>query len=52
MGIIVIPGIEVQTKEEAHVICLFRSVNVALEFQNIIYDNMNYMRCSLSLGDQ
>lgn len=39
-GLIIIPGIEVQTKEDVHIICLFRNVNMMSEFQNIIFDSM------------
>ncbi len=34
--IIVIPGMEVQTKEEVHLICLFRDIESALDFGDII----------------
>lgn len=39
-GIIVIPGMEIQTKEEVHLICLFRELQNAIEFQNHIYSFM------------
>lgn len=34
--ILVIPGMEIQTKEEVHLLCLFRNIESALEFGDII----------------
>ncbi|WP_432664219.1 PHP domain-containing protein [Wukongibacter baidiensis] len=34
--IIVIPGMEIQTKEEVHLICLFRNIESALQFGEIV----------------
>ncbi|QXM05744.1 PHP domain-containing protein [Crassaminicella indica] len=39
-GILVIPGMEVQTKEEVHLICLFEDINTALAFQKLIYGKL------------
>ncbi len=39
-GVTVIPGIEVQSKEEVHLICLFKKIDSALEFGQIIYDSL------------
>ncbi|HBM81836.1 MAG TPA: phosphoesterase [Clostridiaceae bacterium] len=39
-GIMLIPGIEVQTKEEVHMLCYFKNVRNAIEFGNIIYENL------------
>lgn len=39
-GIIVIPGIEVTTKEEVHVLCYFRDIINGLEFSDLIYDSL------------
>lgn len=36
-GIAFLPGIEVQTKEEVHMLCYFKSVENAVEFGNSIY---------------
>lgn len=36
----VIPGIEVTTSEEAHVIALFETVEAAISMQNIIFDHL------------
>lgn len=35
-----IPGIEVTTKEEVHVLCYFKELEGALEFGKIIYDSL------------
>lgn len=39
-GIAVIPGMEVQTKEDIHVITLFNHISSALEFQKYIYSGL------------
>lgn len=43
-GIKVVPGIEVTTKEEVHVLCYFRNLIDALEFGDIIYSSLPYMK--------
>ncbi|WP_326909358.1 PHP domain-containing protein [Sedimentibacter sp. MB31-C6] len=40
MGIKVIPGIEVTTKEEVHILCYFKALDDALAFGNVIYDSL------------
>lgn len=40
MGITAVPGIEVTTKEEVHVLCYFRTVNDAMMFGRVIYDSL------------
>lgn len=37
-GLMIVPGIEVQTKEEVHIICLFRTLQSALKLDEIIYN--------------
>lgn len=39
-GLTVIPGMEVESSEEVHMICLFPSINKALEMQEIVYKNL------------
>jgi PHP family Zn ribbon phosphoesterase len=39
-GLMVIPGIEVQSKEEVHLICLFKKLEGALEFGKLIYQSL------------
>jgi len=38
--ILVIPGMEITTKEEVHLLAFFQSLDKAKEFQRIIYDNL------------
>lgn len=38
--LIVIPGMEVESSEEVHMICLFPSINKALQMQEIVYKNL------------
>lgn len=39
-NIIVIPGIEVTTKEDIHVLCYFKDIVKGMEFQNLIYESL------------
>jgi len=39
-NITVLPGIEVTSKEEVHIVALFATVSDALEMQNLIFDNL------------
>lgn len=39
-GITLLPGIEVQTREEVHVLCYFKSLDNALELGNFIYSRL------------
>jgi len=39
-GLMVIPGIEVQSKEEVHLVCLFKKLETACEFGKLIYDSL------------
>lgn len=40
MNIKAIPGIEVTTKEEVHVLCYFKELNDALQFGKLIYNSL------------
>lgn len=40
LGLTVIPGMELQTREEVHVICLFPTIEAVLEFQQIVYSKL------------
>ncbi len=52
-GLKVIPGIEVTTKEEVHVLCYFKSLDNAMEFGSIIYDSLpNIKNNSDIFGEQ
>lgn len=39
-GLMFLPGIEVNTKEEVHALCYFRELDPALEFGKIIYESL------------
>ena len=39
-GILAIPGMEVETREEVHVICLFPDMDSAMEMQNIVWSGL------------
>lgn len=39
-GIIVIPGMELNTKEEVHVLCLFKDIEAALLFEDYVQDKL------------
>ncbi len=43
-GLMVIPGIEVQTKEEVHIICLFKRMEGAVKFAEIVYNSLPYIK--------
>lgn len=38
--LLVIPGMELCVMEEAHIVCLFESLEMALEFDRLIYDKL------------
>lgn len=40
LGILVIPGIEIETKEEIHIICLFPNIQKAKVVQEIVYSKL------------
>lgn len=39
-GLMVIPGMEVQTKEEVHIVCLFKKIEGAVKFAEIVYNSL------------
>jgi PHP family Zn ribbon phosphoesterase len=39
-GLVVIPGMEIESAEEIHVVCLFKDVETALEMQQIVYSHL------------
>ncbi|HHX44902.1 MAG TPA: PHP domain-containing protein [Chloroflexi bacterium] len=39
-GLAVLPGMEVQTREDAHLLCLFETVGQALDWQAIVYAHL------------
>ncbi len=44
LGLLVIPGMELCTSEEAHVVCLFETLEGAMAFDSHIYKNMPHIR--------
>lgn len=40
MGVLVIPGMELTTEEEAHVVCLFHTLRDALGFSEYVYERL------------
>ncbi|WP_058485122.1 PHP domain-containing protein [Defluviitalea phaphyphila] len=38
--LLVIPGMEIETSEEIHMVCLFPNIDFANKMQNIVYDNL------------
>lgn len=43
VGLLVVPGMELCTAEEAHVVCLFETLEGAMEFDSYIYKNMPHI---------
>ena len=39
-GIAVLPGLEVQSREEVHLLCLFDTIEQALRLQQVVYDHL------------
>lgn len=39
-GLVVLPGMEVQTREEVHLLCLFDTLEQALTWQGIVFDHL------------
>jgi len=39
-GLMVIPGMEVQSKEEVHIVCLFKRLESAMKFAEIVYNSL------------
>lgn len=52
-GIKVIPGLEVTTREEVHVLCYFKEISSAIEFGGIVYDSLPFVKNNpLIFGEQ
>lgn len=43
-GLIVIPGIEVETQEEIHIVCLFETLQAAYQLQDVVYRHLPQRR--------
>ncbi len=51
-GLIVIPGMELETAEEIHVLCFFRDLESALSMQKIVYENLPDLKNNESIFGQ
>lgn len=40
LGLIVIPGMEIQTREDVHALCLFKDIESAMAFQEKVYNSL------------
>ena len=43
-GLLVLPGMELCTSEEAHVVCLFETLEGALDFDRYVYEHMPHVK--------
>jgi PHP family Zn ribbon phosphoesterase len=43
IGIIVVPGMELQTREDVHVVCLFKTIQDAFIFQEYAYEHLPHI---------
>ena len=39
-GIVVVPGMELETREEVHLICLFKRIEDVLSLQDMVYNSL------------
>ncbi len=51
-GILVVPGMEVQSREEVHLLCYFPGISEVLDFQELIYDNLEGSNDPELFGEQ
>ncbi|HHT92910.1 MAG TPA: PHP domain-containing protein [Clostridiaceae bacterium] len=42
--VLVIPGMELETREEVHVVCLFETLEQALDFQGVVHKSMTGLK--------
>lgn len=53
IDLIVIPGMELQTREDVHVVCLFGALEEAMKFQEFVYEKLPPLKNNVNLfGDQ
>ncbi|MHB8063084.1 MAG: PHP domain-containing protein [Ruminiclostridium sp.] len=51
--LLVIPGMELETAEEIHIVCLFPDINKAVEMQNLVYSRLPNIRNKVDIfGEQ
>lgn len=51
-GLLVLPGLEINTREEVHILALFETPEQALEMQAVVYDNLKGSNRPELFGDQ
>ena len=51
-GLLVVPGMELCTSEEAHVVCLFETLEGALGFDRYVYEHMPHVKNSPEIFGQ
>jgi len=52
-GLLVIPGMELQTREDVHVVCLFNDIDSAMNFQDYVYSKLPPLKNNENLfGEQ
>ncbi len=52
-GIVAVAGMEVETREEIHVVCLFPGIEEALHVQGIVYDSLPHIKNRVDIfGEQ
>ncbi len=51
-GILVLPGMEITSEEEVHILGLFRDLDKALQFQKIIYENLDNLENNKFIEEQ
>lgn len=51
-GIVVIPGMEVQSREEVHLLCYFPALDQLLDFQQLVYHNLEGKNSPDFFGEQ
>lgn len=44
LGVHVLPGMEVQTREDVHLVCLFEQIHQVLKLQALVYDKLPQMK--------
>jgi PHP family Zn ribbon phosphoesterase len=40
LGVVLVPGMEIECREEVHLLCLFSELDTALQFDKIVYDKI------------
>lgn len=52
-GILVVPGMEIESREEVHLLCLFKELEMAIQFDSIIYEKLPNIKNNINVfGNQ